>query len=120
MLPERPYLAASERVTGVFGVDQLFDRRRASRVLVISNDAVGGKILTWRWMAYCAVHRDSAAAAALLRSAPSDPAEVAALRALHPALANCLPKEHWADLRAVAIRALVADALFQRLESTTR
>jgi GT2 family glycosyltransferase/SAM-dependent methyltransferase len=44
VLPERPYLEASERVTGAFGLDQLFDRRRASRVLVVSNDAVGGKM----------------------------------------------------------------------------
>lgn len=44
VLPERPYLEASDRVTGAFGLDQLFPRRRASRVLVVSNDAVGAKM----------------------------------------------------------------------------
>jgi hypothetical protein len=78
-------------------------------------DPVDRQIFAWRWMAYCAVHRDPAATAALLRSASSGAMEIAALRALRPALEACLPQEHWADLRAVTIRALVAEALFQRL-----
>jgi hypothetical protein len=77
-------------------------------------DKVDRQIGAWRWMAYCAVHRDPAAAAALLRSEASGPAEVAALRTLRPALEYCLPPDNWADLRAVAIRALLAEALFQR------
>jgi hypothetical protein len=75
---------------------------------------VGRRILTWRWLAYCAAHQDPVAVAALLRSQPSGPGEVAALQTLRPALAGCLPEERWADLRAVAIRALLAEALYQR------
>ncbi len=44
VLPERPYLEASAAVTGVFGLDQLFQKSRASRVLVVSNDAIGAKM----------------------------------------------------------------------------
>jgi GT2 family glycosyltransferase len=44
VLPERPYLEASAAVTGVFGLDQLFARSRAGRVLVVSNDAIGAKM----------------------------------------------------------------------------
>ncbi len=44
VLPERPYLEASCAVTGVFGLDRLFAASRASRVLVISNDAIGAKM----------------------------------------------------------------------------
>lgn len=44
VLPERPYLEASAAVTGIFGLDRLFDKARASRVLVVSNDAIGAKM----------------------------------------------------------------------------
>ena len=44
VLPERPYLEASERLTTAFGLDKVFPRRRATRVLVISNDALAEKM----------------------------------------------------------------------------
>jgi hypothetical protein len=78
-------------------------------------EPIDARIRAWRWMAYCAAHGDPYAAEALLRSKPSDPAEVAALQALRPALEACLRQEDWAELRAVTIRALIAEALFRRL-----
>jgi hypothetical protein len=50
----------------------------------------------------------------LLQSEPSTPAEIAALRALRPTLDGCLFKGQMADFSAVAIRALLAEALYQR------
>jgi GT2 family glycosyltransferase len=44
VLPERPYLEASNQVIGTFGLDKVFDKSRASRVLVVSNDAIGEKM----------------------------------------------------------------------------
>ena len=44
VLPERPYLEASATITGLFGLDTVFDKARASSVLVISNDAIGEKM----------------------------------------------------------------------------
>ncbi|HLL31094.1 MAG TPA: hypothetical protein VK403_08875 [Allosphingosinicella sp.] len=81
-------------------------------------DAVDRQILAWRWMAYCAAYRDPAAAGLLLRTLPSGHEELAALRVLQPALEACLAPERWADLRAVAIRALIADALYRRLSDS--
>ena len=44
VLPERPYLEASERLTTAFSLDEVFPHRRATRLLVISNDALGEKM----------------------------------------------------------------------------
>ncbi len=44
VLPERPYLEASERVTTAFRLDEVFPHRRATEVLVISNDGLGEKM----------------------------------------------------------------------------
>lgn len=117
---ERQYLAeAARRPDGLSTISppETFGAFSARLAAAARNrlDAGGRKILAWQWMAYCAVHGDPAAAAALLRSASSDQAEIDALRALRPALEACLAPEHWAELRAVTIRALLAEALFQRL-----
>jgi hypothetical protein len=77
-------------------------------------DRIDGKIRVWRWMAYCAAHLDPGAVAGLLKTAPSTALEVRAIEGLRPALDQCLPPAQWNDLSAVALRALVAEALFQR------
>lgn len=71
-------------------------------------------LLVGRWLGYCAAHENPSGIDSLLRSEPSTPAEISALRVLRPTLDGCLFKGQIADLSAVAIRALLAEALYQR------
>jgi hypothetical protein len=77
-------------------------------------DEEDSNLLVGRWLGYCAAHENPSALASLLATEPSTPAEIAALRALRPTLDGCLFQGQVADLGAVAIRALLAEALYQR------
>jgi hypothetical protein len=68
-------------------------------------------------MAACMADTDPAGIVALIRTEPGNPDETAAIRALGPNLTKCLGAGTRLDASRQALRAALADALYQRLNN---
>jgi hypothetical protein len=77
-------------------------------------DEEGRQIVMGRWLGYCSAYENPGGIAAVLQAEPSTPSEIAALRAMRPTLEGCLFRGTTASMDAIAVRALLAEALYQR------
>jgi hypothetical protein len=105
------------RVLSVARPQQGFDTftRPLTAVYQDGMDAGDRAVLVGRWVAYCSAHEDPARVRLLLASKPASRDELAALRDMGDLFSKCLLQGQKLELEALSMRALLAEAIYNRL-----